>query len=145
MRILSPRKKKNQMVLEGLQSTFLGIGEDVKQFITEKPLATAALGAAALGATALGVVSLVKRRKKARKRTKKGRSRDRKYISKQKHEQAYIRRKRKKGKKITRKRYKTKKSKKRVGKVYYTKNGQPYKILASGKARFIKGKRRTKR
>jgi hypothetical protein len=29
--------------------------------------------------------------------------------------------------------------------VKYTKNGQPYIILASGKARFIKGKRRVKR
>jgi len=30
------------------------------------------------------------------------------------------------------------KTKKTVGKIYYTKNGQPYKILASGKARFVK-------
>jgi len=30
------------------------------------------------------------------------------------------------------------KTKKIVGKIYHTKNGQPYKILASGKARFIK-------
>jgi len=30
------------------------------------------------------------------------------------------------------------KTKKIVGKIYYTKNGQPYKILKSGKARFMK-------
>jgi len=30
------------------------------------------------------------------------------------------------------------KTKKIVGKIYYTKKGQPYKILASGKARFVK-------
>jgi len=30
------------------------------------------------------------------------------------------------------------KTKKIVGKTYHTKNGQPYKILASGKARFVK-------
>jgi len=30
------------------------------------------------------------------------------------------------------------KTKKIVGKIYYTKKGQPYKILASGKARFLK-------
>jgi hypothetical protein len=30
------------------------------------------------------------------------------------------------------------KTKKTVGKIYHTKNGQPYKILASGKARFVK-------
>jgi len=36
-----------------------------------------------------------------------------------------------------------KKTKKRTGKIYYArKTGQPYKILASGKAKFIKGKRR---
>ena len=35
--------------------------------------------------------------------------------------------------------HKTKrKTKKIVGKIYYTKKGQPYKILASGKARFVK-------
>ena len=31
-----------------------------------------------------------------------------------------------------------KRSKKTVGKIYRTKNGQPYKILASGKAKFLK-------
>ena len=30
------------------------------------------------------------------------------------------------------------KTKKIVGKIYYTKNDQPYKILKSGKARFLK-------
>jgi len=30
------------------------------------------------------------------------------------------------------------KTKKTIGKIYHTKNGQPYKILASGKARFVK-------
>ncbi len=35
----------------------------------------------------------------------------------------------------------TKRTKKRVGKTYYTKKGQPYKILRDGRARFIKGKR----
>ena len=35
--------------------------------------------------------------------------------------------------------HKTKrKTKKIVGETYHTKNGQPYKILASGKARFLK-------
>ena len=132
-------------MLEGLQTLIGGIGEDVKSFITEKPIQTAVIGAGVLGAGALGVGALVvKKRKKAAKKTKgkrktaRGRRRDIKFISKQKHEQAYIRRKRKAGKKITRKRYKTSKSKKRVGKIYYTKNNQPYKILASGKARFIK-------
>ncbi|GAG57375.1 unnamed protein product, partial [marine sediment metagenome] len=49
----------------------------------------------------------------------------------QKHEVAYQKRKKK---------LKRSGSKKRVGKTYYTKKGQPYKILRSGKARFIKKK-----
>jgi len=40
-------------------------------------------------------------------------------------------------KRITRRKTK-RKTKKIVGKIYYTKKGQPYKILASGKARFVK-------
>jgi len=42
-----------------------------------------------------------------------------------------------KQKALPKRKTKTKK-KKIVGKIYYTKNGQPYKILASGKARFLK-------
>jgi len=88
-----------------------------------------------------------KRKTRKKKKTKRGRKRDRMFISKQKHEKRYIKRKKKAGKKITRKRYKTRKNtKKRTGKTYYTKKGQPYKIMASGKARFIKKtKRGTKR
>jgi len=80
----------------------------------------------------------------SKKRVRKGGARDRKFISKQKHEQAYIKRKKKAGKKITRKTYKTsstKKSKSRKG-IHYTKNGQPYKILSNGRARFIKRRKK---
>lgn len=63
--------------------------------------------------------------------------------------------KRTKTKRAKRKSYKRKSKKKRYGtakqykrkggkSVKYTKNGQPYIIMASGKARFIKGKRRKK-
>ena len=45
-------------------------------------------------------------------------------------------------KRKSKKHSKRKHSSRRKGKVKYTKNGQPYIILASGKARFIKGKRR---
>ena len=48
-----------------------------------------------------------------------------------------IRRKRRHSKRRVHKR-----SKRSSGGVKYTKNGQPYKILANGRARFIKGKRR---
>lgn len=74
------------------------------------------------------------KRKKYFGHTKRGWKLDRAKRSKEKHELAYQRRKRK-----------GKTSKKRIGKIYYTKKGQPYKIMASGKARFIKKtKRRTR-
>jgi hypothetical protein len=103
----------------------------------------AAIGGAAIGAVVGGavigsVVSSKKSSSKASKRSRKkithtsrGWSQDRKRRSKQKWEIAYQKRKRKK------KSY----SKKRKGK-HYTKNGQPYIILASGKARFIKKHKR---
>ncbi|GAI22734.1 unnamed protein product, partial [marine sediment metagenome] len=81
----------------------------------------------------------VKKRAVSKKPTTKARPRkkrsklswqlDRARISKQKHEVAYQKRKKK---------LKRSGSKKRVGKIYYTKKGQPYKILRSGKAMFIK-------
>jgi len=139
------------MGLSDIQETIGGIGEDVVEFISEKPITSASIGVGVLGATGIimavakGGKTKTTRKRKTSKRTKKGRSRDRKFISKQKHERAYVKRKKKAGKKITRPRYKTKsnkKTKKKVGKIYYTKKGQPYKIMASGKAKFIKGKRR---
>lgn len=76
--------------------------------------------------------------KSKRSRSRNGRSRDRKFISKQKHEQRYKKRRKSAGKY-----YKSKSRKKRSGKVYYAKKtGQPYILLSSGKAKFIKGKRR---
>lgn len=100
-----------------------------------------ALGASVVGAgVALGASSLVGASKKSStrsvrkgnnriKHTKRGWKQDRaRFNRRQKWEVAYRKRK---------------KSKSRKG-VKYTKNGQPYIILASGKARFIKGKRRKK-
>lgn len=129
------------MGLDNLQS-------DITGFITANPLATAAgaaIGGAVVGGVATGlIVSAVKKkrtskskrsRKKGRriKHTRRGWAQDRKRRSKQKWEVAYQRRKKKR----------KSKSSKRRGKVYYArKTGQPYIILASGKAKFIKGKRR---
>lgn len=115
---------------------------------------TTTLGAAGVGVVVgLGtaaVVGAVKSRKTKRSKTRNsrkrsGRARDMRYKSKQKHEQKYKRKRRYKiyGKKgwINPKR----KHSKRRGKVYYAKKtGQPYIILSSGKAKFIKGKRRKK-
>jgi len=130
------------LMVDGLDSLKNGINGliDKVEGLSSTTMATAA-GAAVLG-TAItgGAIYLASKGEKKRAKTKKGRSRDRKFISKQKHEVAYQRRRRRKGKKTYGKRYKTKhskKSRKRRG-VHYTKNGQPYKILKSGKARFIK-------
>jgi len=98
----------------------------------------AGVGAVAVG-SGLAAAAVIGSNRKKKVSSKRGRARDRKYVSRQKHERNYKR-------KTPGKRYKTKhsrKSKSRKG-VKYTKNGQPYIILASGKARFIKGKRRAK-
>jgi len=101
--------------------------------------AVAALGGAVVGSAVTGAImassssskSKSKKRRKKITHTKRGWKQDRARRSKQKWEVAYQRRKRKKAK-----------SHSRRGRVRHTKNGQPYIILKSGKARFIKKKRR---
>jgi hypothetical protein len=108
------------------------------------------LGAAAVGGIAggLGVAALVGNSKKRKKisHTNRGWKQDRARRSKQPWEVAYQKRKRKKARNKRRSpshsRSKRKHSSKRG--VKYTKNGQPYIILSTGKARFIKRKRRAK-
>lgn len=132
-------------MLEGLQETISGIGEDVRAFVSEKPLTTTAIGVGVVG-VGVGVAVLASNRAKSkRKTTKKGRSRDRKFISKQKHESKRVRKRgakiyKRKGKWLSRTKRapSNRKTRKKVGKLYYTKKGQPYKIMASGKARFVK-------
>ena len=141
--------------IEGLKDLAVSIGEDVKQIITEKPIETALVGAGIGGVLGVGSALIVggsgkttirpkRKKRKTKKRTTRGIRRDRKFISKQKHE---VRRRRKRkpakiykkrGKYWSRKPLRKAGSKKRVGKIYHTKKGQPYKIMASGKARFIK-------
>lgn len=120
------------------------ISDGITDFIADHPVGTAlgATGAAAgavLGTAA--VVGLVKSGKSKRRKTrgsrkrithtKRGWKQDRKRKSKQKWEVAYRKRKKKHS------------SSKRRGRVYYArKTGQPYILLANGKAKFIKGKRR---
>ena len=123
-----------------LSGPLRGLLDESIGFIGENPISS--VGVAIGGGAVAGAVAgfFFGKRKKKNSKTKRGTRRDRKFISKQKHERAYIKRKQRAGKRITRKRYKTSKSKskKRLGKTYYTKKGQPYKILSSGKARFIK-------
>jgi len=123
-----------------------GIGEIV-EFVGEHPVGVA-IGAVSTVAVGAGIVALgvAASKSKAKKKTSKGRKRDRIFRSKQKHEQRYKRKR--KYKKYGHKGWihpkKRKGSSRRSGKVKYTKNGQPYIILRSGKARFIKRKRRSK-
>lgn len=120
--------------------------------IENNPLASAAgaaLGGIAVGVGASALVgSLVKRkstrrksvssRKRGRriKHTKRGWKQDRKRKSKQKWEVAYRKRKRS--------RSSPRHIRKRKGSrgIYYTKNGQPYKIMSNGRARFIKRRKK---
>lgn len=137
------------MVLDGISAHVGGIGEDVKTFIAEKPLATAVIGAGVAGTLAVGAVALVKSRKKSKKKTSKKKKKSK---SKKKKKG----RKLKFGSKAYRKKYLGKKRKKKIKPKYartagkrrdtstrrirMTKHGQPYVILASGKARFISKK-----
>lgn len=105
--------------------------------LIENPLATG-IGGVVVGGVIGGLVgnaigsSSQNSRRSGRKikHTRRGWAQDRKRRSKQKWEVAYQRRKRRTG------------SVRRRKGVHYTKKGQPYIILSSGKARFIKKKRR---
>lgn len=105
--------------------------------IIEKNPVTSAVGAGVIGAGVVaGAIALsgtsskkkAKRTRKKIKHTSRGWKLDRAKKSKQSWEVSYRRRKHKKS---------AKSRKNRKG-IHYTKNGQPYKILSSGKARFIK-------
>ena len=133
--------------LDSLQNGINGLVDNVKGG-TGAPLLTAiggaVAGAAITGAVIAGIGSTTKTtssttRKKRKKisHTKRGWKQDRARRSKQKWEVAYQKRKRKKH---------SKRKHKRAGKrsrsgIHFTKNGQPYKLLSSGKARFIKRRR----
>jgi len=131
-----------------------GLGT-AEEFIRKHPVTSAVTvggGVLAGGAVTQIIRKTVKRRAAAKRKPTKARAKkkgkgyqkrskrswqlDRARISKQKHEVAYQKRKKK---------LKRSKSKKRVGKTYYTKKGQPYKILRSGKAKFIKKTKGRKR
>lgn len=79
-------------MLDGLQDVAVKVGESVKTFVAEKPIASTVIGVGTAGAIVGGVLVASRKKKATKKRTTRGRSRDRKFISKQKHE---IRRKRK--------------------------------------------------
>lgn len=111
-----------------------GLLSDLGGFLKENPLATSiGAGVVALGATGIIIASS---RKKAKKRTNR--------ISRRKATKG--RTKRIKHRTSTTGKLRRHKTKHRGGKaIHFTKKGQPYIILATGKARFIKKtKRRTR-
>ena len=128
----------------GIQS-ILSFGQSALSNLFASPVATGVAGVvvgAGLGAGITAAVTKRKRKKttkkktaKKRKTTKSGRARDRVFRSKQKHEQRY---KRKRKYKVYKKKGWIKPNNSRRKGVHYTKNGQPYILLRSGKARFIK-------
>jgi len=133
-------------MLEGLNDVLGQIGNQLQSFVGEKPITSAVLGGAVVGTTALGLVKAVKSRRKTKKKTKKTTSKRKTTTKKRKTKLKF-------GSKAWRKKY-IKKGRKKISPKYartagkgkdtstrrirMTKKGQPYIILASGKARFIK-------
>lgn len=119
----------------------MGLTDGIAGIIENNPIAST-VGAAAIGigvgvgaSAIVGSISSKKTRTSARrkhkKHTKRGWKQDRARFNKsQKWEVAYRKHKRKHHKK-------SHKSKSKKG-IHYTKKGQPYKIMANGRARFIK-------
>ena len=106
--------------LSTLQTTIGEAGASLNEFISDNKstLITTGVGVAGvvLGAGGATIISKIRSSKKRKsssksKRKRSGRARDRRFISKQKHEQAYQRRRKKAGKKTTGRRYKKHKSK----------------------------------
>lgn len=122
-------------------------GESALNSITKQSATAAAVGAAlGVGGALLATGGSKKKSTTSKKKkSKSGRARDRRFKSKQKHEQRYKRKRKYKvyGKKgwVNPKKKKKKSYSSRKG-VHYTKNGQPYILLRSGKARFIKRRKR---
>jgi len=124
-------------ILDTLQDGITGISNKIEGILgdgSSAALGGAVVGSALTGAAIVGVNAVKKSRSKRGgkriKHTPRGWKQDRSRRSKQKWEVAYRKRKAKKSR-----------SHKRKG-VHYTKNGQPYVIMASGKARFIKKRKR---
>ena len=137
--------------MDGLLDGLSGIASSVSTFVSEKPITTAVVGAGIVGAGAIGIRKIVKKRKKAKKTIKKkakGRKLKfgspawrKKYIKKGKKKLTPLMKRRKKiiarpGRQTP---YTARGGKDRsTRRIRMTKHGQPYIILKSGKARFIK-------
>jgi hypothetical protein len=128
-------------VQSGINSVISAGENSLSNISTTTALIGAGVGGLVVGGGVGALVgsSLRKKTKKVKhKSSRSGRARDRRFKSKQKHEQRYKRKR--KYKVYGKKGYinpKKSKSSSRKG-VHYTKKGQPYILLRSGKARFIK-------
>jgi len=135
----------------GIQSginSVITAGENALSEISSSPLVVAGAGALVGAGLTAGVTSLIKRKKK-KKRSKKRKksSKKKKYGKKLKFGSKAYRKKylgkhyhHRRGKQTKLKKYHKKSGK--IGyshkQIHYTKNNQPYIILANGRARFIK-------
>lgn len=109
----------------------MGLSEVFKDAVSlakENPLATSGLAAVAVGTTVAGTAMVVSRRRKKKKSTKTRKYKRVKRRSKRHHRRTKYARTAGKRKDTSRRR------------IRMTKSGQPYIILASGKARFISKK-----
>lgn len=128
------------MTLEALPVDAITSSVDKVKTALENPIISAVAGGVGGLGVGLAIGSALgsgSSSSKKRKKSRSGRARDRRFKSKQKHEQRY---KRKRPYKVYKKKgtfSDRKKSKSRRG-IHYTKNGQPYKIMSNGRARFIK-------
>jgi len=102
--------------------------KDAVSLAKENPLATSGLAAVAVGTTVAGTAMVVSRRRKKKKSTKTRKYKRVKRRSKRHHRRTKYARTAGKRKDTSRRR------------IRMTKSGQPYIILASGKARFISKK-----
>ena len=119
--------------------------EDATGLIQSNPVAAAVIGAGAgiaVGAGAAVAVGALSNKSSKRRRSKSSRKRGRRIRHTSRGWKQDRRRRSKQSWEVAYRKRKSKKSRSKRG-IHYTKNGQPYKILASGKARFIK--RRSKR
>ena len=133
------------MGLSDVANTIGEIGESITSEITENPFASIAAGAAGVAATGAIVGAVVKAKsKKRKKKTKTSKKKSTKKKSKGRKlkfgSAAYRKKYLGKHRKHTQRKPHTagKRKDRSTKRIRYTKNNQPYVILANGRARFIK-------
>lgn len=137
--------------LESLRTQLGLLVEKTKAFVADKPLGTGitVLGTAALiPATIAGISSIKRRRKKSGKRRRKTKKTGRRKTKKGKrHRVRHLHRTSARGKSRRHKTGRAHHTRRGSKAIHFTKKGQPYIILANGRARFVtkRGARASKR